>query len=275
VGAARDQEGEVRPVATLQAAGAPLSRLRVVLFVCGLLLSLPVAPAIAQEEPANNDILQEYRITAYPFYKISERWNGFGYLGYVYKPDARYTSYYLGKGVFWQPKKWLQVWGGLIGVYTNMYDASNTLELRPFGGPKFLGQTSKKWHYYNWTRYELRLVETLNTDQWTTVHRFRNQTRVEIPLTSTAHAWTPKTAYVLAEVEPIYRSDNDNIDPLRLRVGLGYIASPRVGIEFQYFAQYTRPGGGGLQYTDNIWRLNFKLGGRGGVERLLWGGMDE
>jgi hypothetical protein len=32
---------------------------------------------------------------------------------------------------------------------------------------------------------------------------------------------------------------------------------------------------GGLKYTDNIWRLNFKLSGRGGLERLLYGGMDD
>jgi hypothetical protein len=262
-------------MAMLQAAGAPLHRLRAVLFVCGLLVALPIAPAIAQEEPADTDILQEYRITAYPFYRISEHVNGFGYIGWVYKPDSRYKSYYLGKGVFWQPKKWLQVWGGLIGVYTNVYDASNTLELRPFGGPKFMGINSKKWHYYNWTRYEARLTESLNTDEWSTVHRFRNQTRLEIPLASPARAWQPKTTYVLAEIEPIYRSDNDNIDPLRLRVGIGYIASSAVAVEFQYFAQYTRPGGGGLKYTDNIWRVNFKLGGKRGIERLLHGGFDE
>jgi hypothetical protein len=46
-------------------------------------------------------------------------------------------------------------------------------------------------------------------------------------------------------------------------------------VEFQYFAQWTLPGGGGLNYTDNIWRLNFKLSGRGGIERLLYRGMDE
>ena len=275
MGAARDQAREVTPMATLQAAGALFSRSRVGLFVCGLLLALPIAPATAQEEPADTDILQEYRITAYPNYRISDSVNGFGYIGWVYKPDARYKSYYLGKGVFWTPVKWFQVWGGVIGVYTNLYDESNTLEIRPFGGPKFMGMSSKKWRYYNWTRYELRLTETLNTDEWTTVHRFRNQTRLEVPLASTARAWTPKTAYLMAEVEPIYRSDKDNVDPLRLRFGLGYIASPKVLIEFQYFAQYTRPGGGGLQYTDNIWRLNFKLQSRGSVFTLLDGGMDE
>jgi hypothetical protein len=38
-------------------------------------------------------------------YRISDEVSGFGYVGWVYKPDARYKSYYLGKGVFWTPKK--------------------------------------------------------------------------------------------------------------------------------------------------------------------------
>ena len=245
-----------------------------ILLACGL-LAAGAAPAAAQTTAENNPILQEYRITAYPSYKINDEWNGFGYVGWVYKPDSRYASYYLGKGVFWQPKKWLQVWGGLIGVYTNQYDSSNLLELRPFGGPKFMGMNSRKWQYYNWTRYELRLTETLNTSEWTTVHRFRNQTRLSIPLASPERAWKPKTAVLFSDIEPIYRSDKGNIDPLRLRVGLGYIASPRLLVEFQYFAQWTRPQGGGLKYTDNIWRLNFKVGSKRGLETLLYGGFDD
>jgi hypothetical protein len=134
---------------------------------------------------------------------------------------------------------------------------------------------SRKWEVYNWTRYEMRLTETLNTDEWTTVHRFRNQTRLSIPLASPARAWKPKTAILFLEAEPIYRSDKANVDPVRLRVGLSYIPSPQLLVEFQYFAQWTRPGGGGLKYTDNIWRLNLKLAGRGGLERMLYGGMDE
>ena len=259
----------------LQAARALVVPRPRVSFWCGLLLAAAATPVSAQEPPADTDILQEYRITAYPSYRISDEVSGFGYVGWVYKPDARYKSYYLGKGVFWSPVKWLQVWGGVIGVYTNQYDASNSLEIRPFGGPKFMGMNSRKWQVYNWTRYELRLTETLNTDEWKTVHRFRNQTRLSIPLASPARAWKPKTAILFSDVEPIYRSDNANVDPVRLRVGLGYIVSPQLLVEFQYFAQWTRPGGGGLKYTDNIWRLNLKLAGRGGLERMLYGGMDD
>ena len=46
---------------------------------------------------------------------------------------------------------------------------------------------------------------------------------------------------------------------MRLRVGLGHVASQRLLVEFQYYFQYTHPEGGSLRYTDNIIRLNFKL----------------
>jgi hypothetical protein len=245
------------------------------LFLFGVLLAAAPVPAFAQEPPADTDVLQEYRITAYPNYRINTKLSGFGCVGWVYKPDARYTSYYLGKGVIWLPVEWMQVWGGVIGVYTNQYDTTNLLEIRPFGGVKLMGENGRKWHYYNWTRYEMRLTESISTDEWTTVHRFRNQTRLEIPLAPLARAWTPKTWYAFTDLEPIYRSDNANIDPLRLRVGVGYIAAPWLLTEFQYFAQWTRPGGGGLEYTDNIWRINFKLVGKGGLEqKLMHGGID-
>lgn len=229
-------------------------------------------PAPASETPP--DVANEYRITAYPSYRVSDTWSGFGYVGWVSKPDADYTSYYLGKGFFYNPKPWIQVWVGLIGVYTDAEEKSDTLELRPFVGPKFMGKTDRKWRYYNWTRYEARFTETMDTDAWNTVHRVRNQTRVELPLASLERAWSPRTFYLFSDVEPIWRSDTGKVDPLRLRVGLGYIASERVLVEFQYYAQYTRPASG-LAYTDNIFRLNFKLSTRKGVLWLLDGGIDD
>jgi hypothetical protein len=73
-----------------------------------------------------------------------------------------------------------------------------------------------------------RLTETLDTDAWKTVHRVRNQTRLEIPLAPTARAW----------------------------------------------AQYTRPDSG-LKYTDNIFRLNFKITSKRGLLSLLDGHIDD
>jgi hypothetical protein len=204
-------------------------------------------------------VANEYRITAFPSYRINEDWSGFGYLGWVNKPDADYVSYYLGKGLNYSPVPWLQIWSGLIAVYTNSTAQSNSLELRPFIGPKFVGANRNNWRYFNWTRYELRLTETLDSDEWKTVHRVRNQTRLEIPLGAADRAWTPKSWYLLGDVEPIYRSDTGQIDPLRVRVGLGRVANQRVLVELHYFTQFTHPDGRGLSYTDNIFRLNFKV----------------
>jgi len=255
-----------------------LTRFAVVLsgvLLCAAAASVGAQTSSSPEPPP--EVANEYRITAFPSYHINEKWSGFGYLGWVYKPDAEYSSYYLGKGVFYSPAKWVHIWGGLIGVYTDSTPKSDSLELRPFIGPKFLGSNRRKWRYFNWTRYELRLTETLDTDEWKTVHRVRNQTRIEIPLAPIDRAWTPKSWYLLADVEPIYRSDTGQIDPLRLRVGLGYVTSRRVLVEFHYFTQYTRPEGGRLAYTDNIFRINLKIALSKGINlmRLLDGGVDD
>jgi len=185
-------------------------------------------------------------------------------------------SYYLGKGLFYSPAKWVHIWGGLIAVYTDSTVKSNSLELRPFVGPKFVGSNSKKWRYFNWTRYELRLTETLDTDEWKTVHRVRNQTRIEIPLAAGDRAWTPKSC-TCCRTSSHLSFRHGQIDPLRVRVGLGYVASQRVLVEFHYFVQYTRPDSGGLAYTDNILRLNFKIALSRGISlaRLLDGGVDD
>jgi hypothetical protein len=213
---------------------------------------------VRADEEAN-----EYRLTAYPSYPINDNTDGFGYLGYVSKEDAGYNSYYLGSGVFHSPRKWLELWGGLIGVATDNETTSNLLEIRPFVGVKFRGANARKWHYYNWTRYELRLTETRDTDDWSTVHRFRNQTKLEIPL-SFDRAWTPQSWFAFVDAEAITRSDTGQIDPVRLRAALSYIAARHLVVELSWWLQYTRPDEGDLEYTDNIFRLNFKiLTGRG------------
>jgi hypothetical protein len=73
----------------------------------------------------------------------------------------------------------------------------------------------------------------------------------------------------------MYRSDTSTIDPLRLRAGVGYIASSRLVVEFQYYAQYTRRPDSGLKYTDNIFRLNLKFTSKRGLLSLLANHMDD
>jgi len=240
---------------------------------------LAAAPASAQTQPdpvtePPPEVANEYRITASPSYFITEKWTGFGYIGGVSKPEADYTASYFGTGAYYRPTKAIQLWVGLINVNTHYTTTkSDLLELRPFVGVKFLGSNEKtKWRFYNWTRLEVRFTDTLDTGDWQTVYRIRNQTRIEIPLASPERAWTPKSFYVLADIEPIYRSDSGQIDPLRLRAGVGYVANPRLLVEFQYYLQYTRPGGGGLEHTDNIIRLNFKILTKRGLLARMGGG---
>jgi hypothetical protein len=264
-----------------------VTSVRAIATVLCLGLLLLAAPAAAQEEPPASttppqEIANEYRVTAFPNYPLTEKLNGMGYVGYVTKPDAEYSSLYLGSGLFYRAHKHVQLWAVLIGVWTDQHDPdkSNTLELRPFTGVKFMGSNAKRWSYYNWTRYEMRFTETRSTGDWTLVHRIRNQSRIDFPLTSLDKAWTPKTFYAWTDIEPIWRSDTGQIDPLRWRTGIGYIAHPRLIVEFQYYAQYTRPEDG-LKYTDNIFRLNFKWMTKRGllpqhaIRSLLDGNIDE
>jgi len=65
------------------------------------------------------------------------------------------------------------------------------------------------------------------------------------------------------------------VDPVRLRVGLGYVALQRLLVEFQCYHQYTRPEGAGLEHTDNIIRLNFKLLTKHGLMSRLGGDFDD
>jgi hypothetical protein len=102
----------------------------------------------------------------------------------------------------------------------------------------------------------------------------RSRFGVELPLTSREKAWQPKTWYALADVEPFFRFDRDTIDPLRVRGGIAYIVNSRIRMEFIYHAQFTRPtGSSGLEYTDNIFRLNIKIAlNKGLMQRVFDGG---
>jgi hypothetical protein len=240
--------------------------------VCALAVCLicPLAVRAQSDEPLDN----EYRLTFFPYYSIGTNTAGFGYLGYVLNPDKDFQTYYLGKGVnhFLTPA--VQLWGGLISTYTDDEAKDDQLELRPFAGLKLFVPNQIKWNIYNFTRYEYRALQNLETHDWNNYSRLRTRFGVEFPLASRQKAWQPKTWYALADVEPYYRFDKSIVDPFRVRGGLAYILSDRVRVEFIYHAQFTRPSGSsGLEYTDNIFRLNFKLAlDRRVLGRVLNGG---
>ena len=222
---------------------------------------------------AQEDIGNEYRITLFPSHKVTETIGGFGYLGYVWNPEKNYQTYYLGwPCATYTPNSWLQVWGGFIGVFTDNESKANQLELRPFTGVKLFLPNQLKWNIYNFTRYEYRALQDRSTYDWNNYGRIRIRFGVEIPFSSMDKAWQPGEFYGLADIEPYYRFDNLLVDPLRIRGGIGYIMkSAPLRVEFIYHAQFTQPyEGSGLKYTDNIFRLNIKIGLSTGIMGSLY-----
>jgi hypothetical protein len=241
-------------------------------LACGLAggLLCPLTTLAQPDEPIGN----EYRLTVFPYYSINDKTAGFGYLGYVNNPEEEYQTFYLGKGLNYFLTPSVQLWGGLISTYTENENSANQLELRPFAGAKLFVPNQIKWNIYNFTRYEYRAIQDQETHDWNNYSRIRSRFGVEFPLVSLKNAWQPKTWYALADVEPYYRFDKGIIDPFRVRGGIAYIVSDRVRVEFIYHAQFTRPAGSsGLEYTDNIFRLNIKIAmDKGVLQRVFQGG---
>jgi hypothetical protein len=234
------------------------------LFLFGIATASPLCAA-------NDDQSNEYRFTLSPYNPIRGNLSGFGELGYYWNPEQDYQTYtILWPGLTYQAAPWAQLSAGLRSLYTDHEDTADKLELRPFAGVKLILPNELKWQFYNHTRYEFRSTQDRSTDDWTDYHRVRSRFGVEFPLTSRGNAWQPKSWYGLADVEPIYRFDTDRIDPLVARGGIGYILNDRIRMELIYHAVFTRPARSRpLEFTENMIRVNLKIGLRRGLLRQL------
>jgi hypothetical protein len=223
-------------------------------------------PLQAGDEPPSN----EFRFTLSPYHPLKGNLVGSAQLGYYYNPDEEYSEYYLGwPGLVYTVKGWLQLWAGVHTTYTDHRQNADLLEPRPFAGVKFFVPNRAQINLYNFTRYEYRMTLNLDSGDWNYVNRVRSRFGVEIPFARREKAWKERTFYGTADVEPFYRFDTDVIDPLRLRGGVGYVFNDRLRLEFIYYAQFSREDGNGpLEYGENIFRLDMKLGlSRGILQR--------
>lgn len=238
---------------------------------CGMAAGSIGPPALGAQE--DSVVGNEYRLTLSPHHAIKGDLIGFSQLEYRDNPEQDYRAYQvLWPGLTYSVRAWFQLSGGLLTRYTDNGQSADTLELRPFAGVQFLVANTMKWNFYNATRYEFRDTEDLTTHEWTGYGRLRSRFGIKIPLTAREQAWQSKTWYALAEVEPCYRFDDDTIDPLFVRGGIGRVLSDRIRLELVYSAQFTRSNEGPLQYSNNIFQLNIKLGlGKGILQRALHG----
>ena len=240
-----------------------------IILTTALLVAL-VAPSLPVRA-ADDDPSDEYQFTLSPHHAIHGDLSGFGELGYYRNPKADYDAFTIQyPGLVYTATRWAQFSAGFRTLYTDNENSADKLELRPFVGAKFFLPNDLEWNIYNYTRVEYRDTENRDTNEWTHTTRVRSRFAVEIPLTSSAKAWRPKTWYVLADVEPFYRFDTDTVGPLRLRAGIARILSDGIHLELLYNPQFSRPSGGGsLELTENIFNLNVKIGLHEGLLRRL------
>jgi hypothetical protein len=224
---------------------------------------LAASPLARGDDDQNNN---EYQFNVNPHHGLTDQIDMFGNFGYFEQP-SNYSKYRFGwPGFIYGPKDWLQLWGGLDSYYTDNYNSADTLELRPFAGVKLFVPNDAKIFLYNFTRYEYRAIQNQETHDWDNYSRIRSRFGVEVPLTSRVKAWEPKTFYAFTDVEPFYRFDKGEWDPVRVRGGLGYVVNDQIRAEIIYTAQFTRSSQNDpLEYTDNIIQLNIKIALRKGV----------
>ncbi|HXC99279.1 MAG TPA: DUF2490 domain-containing protein [Verrucomicrobiae bacterium] len=237
------------------------------------LLSVALGLSCAAAARAQNgDVSDEYRLTVSPQHPINGNLTGFGELGLRWNPDDNYDAFtVLYPGLAYTAAKWAQFSGGLRTLYTHDEFIDSKLELRPFAGVKLFLPNGFKWSLYNYTRYEYRDMENLDTHVWTSYSRLRSLFAAEIPLTCSEQAWEPRTLYLITSVEPFYRFGWGGINQSQAGGGIGYVAHDRIRIELTCQTVFTQPqSGAGLRYTENIINLNFKIGlGEGILRRVL------
>jgi len=189
---------------------------------------------------------------------VSDKVVLFTYSGYTNSPEKHFSSYYSSvPNMIYLAKPWMEVLLGMVIVYTDNRRSNDSWEFRPVAGVKFYIPNEKKWAIYNFTRFEYRLI--IQDDKAQKIPRFRNRIGFEAPLTSTEKAWTPKTWYVLADVEPIFRLDTKRLQVVRVRGGLGYVFNRNWRAEMIYHHETSGTATFPFDHTGNIFRLNLKL----------------
>lgn len=210
----------------------------------------------AQEK---EQIGNEYRLTLVPTYAFSKQVFFTTYVGYVYSGGSKTNTIYLGAPgvVSYRVNNVIELCAGsfLIGNYSK--EIADNTELRPLAGLKLVIPNKRNLHLYNWTRYEMRNFYYDDKNQNNTKHRIRNRIAVEFPISH--NAWEPKSFYGMADFEFFYTFSKDYIDRYRQRFGLGYVIDKNWKAEFIYHIQLLRASEVERpEYTDNIFRLNFK-----------------
>jgi len=217
-----------------------------------------------------DDKNDEYRVSVFSTYALTEdrRWVGIGDLEYRWNQDGTYDVDYIGLGTIWNFKPKMEAWFTLIGTYTDNDSAPDVEELRPAVRFRNYFKKTKALRFYNMARLEYRIQHRDQGGEDTEYFRLPDRLGVEVSL---GPKGKESRLHGIADIEPFYRFDRDTLDPLRLRVGLGWIMHDLVHAEFTYSMSFARDGSGdSLEWTENIWQLNFKVARQKGLLNHLF-----
>lgn len=213
---------------------------------------------VAAQDDEDPVITNEYRITNITAKPVSDKMVLFTYSGYTNSPEKHFSSYYGSPpNIIYQVKPWMELLQGMVIVYTDNRRANDSWEFRPVSGVKFSIPNDHKWFLFSLSRFEVRMIN--QDSKLETIPRFRNRFGLEAPLTKTEKAWTPKTFYLVADVEPIFRLDQRRLQVLRLRIGTGYVLNRNVRAEILYHHESSGTPTDPFDHTGNIFRLNIKV----------------
>lgn len=207
----------------------------------------------------------EYQVTLFPTYALTgdKKWIGMGYLGYAESWDENYDTKYLELGTIWKFSPSAEAWFVLINARTDNATSPDVDEWRPYVGLKNYFSKFGQATFYNFARLEYRMQDR-DGGQDNEYFRLRERIGINSPIGRRIDA--AGSLYGFVDVEPMYRFDRDTLDPLRLRVGFGFVIHEFVRCEVIYTMQYTRPNpGDSLDWTENIYRLNFKIARQEGL----------
>lgn len=226
------------------------------LYLTNVLLVIAIFSIHAAAQ--DNNITNEYRLTATSAMPINKKWIAWQYTMLLSSPDKSVNTIAISPpGIVYKPKDWIELWAGLLPSYNNNYHTSNSWEIRPVGAIKLYVPNDKKLNISNFARYEIKLIHQDKSS--TSIPRFRDRTAVEVPLAKGEKRWKPRTFYAVGDVEPIWRLDDKFLEKIRVRGTLGYIVKKRLSVEFIYHVEFSGSKGEPKKYSGNIWRLNFKL----------------
>jgi hypothetical protein len=217
----------------------------------------------------SQNVKNEYRFITSIVHSLAKKLTASSSIGFVMNAEKNLNEYEIGfPGLIYSAAKWLQICAGLDDVYTNNWDSENTNELRPYMGIKFLIPNTAKVHLYNFTQYEYRHIKKTETKSVHEYGRIRNRFGAEIPLNK--NPWSPKTFYVLSDLEPFYRFDKNMVDVIRIRAGSGFVINEYFRLEGIWRLQLARADKTDpFTYTDNTFRVNLKIATRKGLFKEL------